>query len=334
MEMNTRLQVEHPVTECITGEDLVEWQLRVASGEKLPKAQHELSISGHALEARLYAENPASGFLPSTGPLTHFELPEHVRIDTGVARGAAVTPFYDPMIAKLIVHAPTRPLAAAKLARACAEVEVWPVKTNAAFLSRAAAHPEFVAARIDTGFIEKHLAELVPTHEPSDEVFTAAARARLAAYRQADDVWGSALGFRLNAEPSVNVEVQSGAARKLVDLTERGTATLHFATVGHEMVVFEHGAAFAFTEPVSLAAVGGAASDGAIRAPMPGKIIAVSVAEGDAVVSGQALITVEAMKMEHTLAAPFDGRAEGVSHKVGDQVAEGTILLRITRGTP
>jgi 3-methylcrotonyl-CoA carboxylase alpha subunit len=220
------------------------------------------------------------------------------------------------------------------LARACAEVEVWPVKTNAAFLSRAAGHPEFVAARIDTGFIEKHLAELVPAHERSDEVFTAAARARLAAYHQSDDVWGSAIGFRLNAEPSVNVEVQSGAERKWVNLKDSGTTTLHFATLGEETVVFEHGAGFAFTEPESLAAVGGASSDGAIRAPMPGKIIAVTVAEGDTVASGQALITVEAMKMEHTLAAPFDGRAEGVNQKVGDQVAEGTILLRITRGTP
>ena len=144
MEMNTRLQVEHPVTECITGVDLVEWQLRVASGERLPKAQHELAFQGHAMEARLYAENPETGFLPSTGALTHFRLPAGVRVDTGVEQGGAVTPFYDPMIAKLIVHAPSRRAAAAKLASACAEVEVWPVKTNAAFLARAASHPEFV----------------------------------------------------------------------------------------------------------------------------------------------------------------------------------------------
>jgi 3-methylcrotonyl-CoA carboxylase alpha subunit len=332
MEMNTRLQVEHPVTESITGVDLVEWQLRVASGERLPKAQHELAIQGHAMEARLYAENPATGFLPSTGPLAHFRMPSGIRVDTGVEQGGAVTPFYDPMIAKLIVHAPSRRAAAAKLATACAEVEVWPVKTNAGFLARAASHSEFVAGHIDTGFIEKHIAELVPPPEPPAEVFVAAARARLDAYRELTSPWGAVNGFRLNAEAKLQVEVQTGTERQIVAVDEARSPALRSARVGAETIVFERGDAFAFNEPQSLASSAGAAADGAIRAPMPGRIIAVQIADGAAVVKGQALVTMEAMKMEHTLTAPFDGLAAGVIHKLGDQVTEGSVLLRITRG--
>jgi 3-methylcrotonyl-CoA carboxylase alpha subunit len=319
------------VTECITGVDLVEWQLRVASGEQLPRAQHELSIQGHAMEARLYAENPASGFLPSTGPLTHFRMPSGIRVDAGVERGGAVTPYYDPMIAKLIVHAPSRRAAAAKLATACAEVEVWPVKTNAAFLARAASHPEFVAGHIDTGFIEKHAADLVPAAEPSTEVLVAAAHARLAEYREPETAWGAATGFRLNAAARLQVEVQIGTERQIVSLGDASRTTLRSARVGSETVVFDRGHAFAFNEPQSLASSAGAAGDGAILAPMPGRILAVQLADGASVVKGQALVTMEAMKMEHTLTAPFDGLASGLVHKVGDQVSEGTVLLRITR---
>ena len=337
MEMNTRLQVEHPVTELITGVDLVEWQLRVASGERLPKAQHELTIQGHALEARLYAENPATGFLPSTGPLTHFRLPNGVRgvrIDTGVEQGDEVTPFYDPMIAKLIVHAPARHAAARKLAAACAAVEVWPVKTNAAFLTRAASHPEFVAGRIDTSFIEKHLAELVPPADAPAEVWAAAARARLEEYRAPANVrgvWGAAQGFRVNADATLVVEAQSGTERRLVKLDDSRRASLTSTKVGLDTLVFERGQAYVFNEPQALASSASAASDGDIRAPMPGRILAVQVADGAAVVKGQALVTVEAMKMEHTLTAPFAGRAAGVVHKVGDRVSEGAVLLRITQ---
>ena len=166
MEMNTRLQVEHPVTEMITGQDLVEWQLRVAAGEPLPLTQDELTISGAAMEARLYAENPATGFLPSTGPLTHFRLPGDVRIDTGVAEGGEVSAFYDPLIAKLIVHRPTRSAAAMALAEACRRVEVWPVKTNAAFLARTLADADFIAGRVETGFIPARIEQLVPVSDP------------------------------------------------------------------------------------------------------------------------------------------------------------------------
>ena len=330
MEMNTRLQVEHPVTEAITGVDLVEWQLLVAAGEPLPRKQSELTITGHAMEARLYAENPATGFLPSTGPLTHFRLPQGIRVDTGVEQGAAVTPFYDPMIAKLIVHAGTRRAAAAKLAAACAEVEVWPVKTNAAFLSRAAANPDFVAGHIDTGFIEAHLEQLVPTAEPSAAVLASAAQFRLDSYDAPVTPWGAAQGFRLNAEPRVQVELQAGSERHRVDLHAAPVENLSSVKLGEEIVVFDRGLAFAFTEPQSAASVSSVA-DGSIRAPMPGRIIAVSIADGAAVGKGQALIVMEAMKMEHTLTAPFDGTAEGLAHAVGEQVSEGTVLLRIVR---
>jgi acetyl/propionyl-CoA carboxylase alpha subunit len=161
MEMNTRLQVEHPVTEMVTGQDLVEWQLLVASGEPLPLEQDEITLDGWAMEARLYAENPATGFLPSTGKLTHFRLPEgDVRVDSAVEEGGEVTPFYDPMIAKLIAHGVDREDAAQRLAEACRLVEVWPVKTNAAFLAKCASHPDFVDGAVDTGFIEARLDEL------------------------------------------------------------------------------------------------------------------------------------------------------------------------------
>ena len=331
MEMNTRLQVEHPVTEAITGIDLVEWQLRVASGEKLPRRQSELTITGHAMEARLYAENPASGFLPSTGPLTHFRLPKGIRIDTGVEQGAAVTPFYDPMIAKLIVHADSRRSAAAKLSAACAEVEVWPVKTNAAFLARAAANPDYVSGQIDTGFIEAHIDQLVPAPQLSEAVLAAAARCRLDEYNAPATPWGAATGFRLNAEPRVQVELQAGSERPIVDVGAKVAGNpVSCVKIGGEYVVFDRGNAVAFTEPQSLAA-GGSVGDGAIRAPMPGRIIAVQVADGAAVSKGQPLVVLEAMKMEHTLTAPFDGTVTGLSLSVGSQVTEGSMLLQVTR---
>ena len=168
MEMNTRLQVEHPVTEEITGVDLVEWQLRVASGEALPKRQDELSINGWAIEARLYAEDPAKGFLPSVGRLEHFDLGGDGRIETGVEEGDEISPFYDPMIAKLVARGDDRDEAIAGLADILDEIEVWPVRTNAGFLFNALLHPAFGAADLDTGFIERNIDDLVPDPEPDD----------------------------------------------------------------------------------------------------------------------------------------------------------------------
>ncbi len=328
MEMNTRLQVEHPVTEMITGQDLVEWQLRVASGEPLPRRQDQLSINGWAMEARLYAENPSNGFLPSTGPLHRLKLPRGIRVDSGVEEGGEVSPFYDPMIAKLIVAAPSRQATAAKLAQAAARVEVWPVRTNAAFLALAAADPDFVAGHIDTGFIERHAERLVPSGEPSTAVQQAAARALLPA---ADGVWSSITGFRANAAPDCRVAVEIAGDTHLVTLTEE-TPRARDMTVGGERLLFMAGEAWPFELPrADHAGGGGAVSDGTLTAPMPGKVIAVEVAEGDHVTKGQKLLVLEAMKMEQAMLAPFNGVVVELKARVGGQVAEGTALVRVEK---
>ena len=328
MEMNTRLQVEHPVTEAITGQDLVEWQLRVASGEPLPKRQEELSINGWAMEARLYAENPLSGFLPSTGPLERLRFPPDVRVDSGVEEGGEVTPYYDPMIAKLIVHAPTRAAAAGKLGDAAGGTEVWPVKTNAAFLARAARHPDFVAARIDTGFIERHIDALVPPPEPSASVLTRAARSILPPV--SGDPWSGLTGFRTNAAPDLRAEVCVSGQLHLVTL--EAPAATSIAALDGGNVLFLNGEAWQFSRPRAADIAGGdTLSDGAIVAPMPGRIASVAVSTGDAVIKGQRLLVLEAMKMEQGLIAPFDGIVAEIKAMEGAQVSEGALLARIEK---
>ena len=217
MEMNTRLQVEHPVTEAITGQDLVEWQLRVAAGEPLPMHQQQLAIDGCAMEARLYAENPETGFLPSPGSLKHLRFPAGVRVDSGFEEGGEVSAHYDPMIAKLITHHPTREGAAAALAEACGAVQVWPVKTNAAFLARALRHPRFLAGDIDTGFIERHKDDLVPAATPSKAVLEAAANAMLSV--DTNTPWGALTGFRVAGPPERRVRVEVAASTQVIELT-------------------------------------------------------------------------------------------------------------------
>jgi acetyl/propionyl-CoA carboxylase alpha subunit len=324
MEMNTRLQVEHPITEEITGLDLVEWQLRVACGEPLPLTQGEIPLDGWAMEARLYAENPATGFLPSTGPLDRFVLPQGVRIETGVEQGGAISPFYDPMIAKLVAHAATREAAAAKLAQACRAVQVWPVRTNAGFLARCLSEPDFVAGRVDTGFIERHLERLLPPAEPPEAVIRAAAAARLP--QPSGDPWSALAGFRANGEAKVSAAVQAGDRVWRVELQPGETSALPVFRDGADIVVFDVGDAFAFTAPRPQGLDEDEAGDGRVVSPMPGRIVAVHAAEGDRVAKGQVLVTLEAMKMEHSLTAPFDGKVERLSVKVGDQTAEGVIL--------
>ncbi len=330
MEMNTRLQVEHPVTETITGQDLVEWQLRVASGEPLPLKQSELKITGHAMEARLYAENPATGFLPSTGPLTHFRMPANVRVDSAVEEGGEVSPFYDPMIAKVIASGPTRAEAAARLGAACGEVEVWPVRTNAGFLRRALADEDFIAGKIDTAFIEQRLERLVPKTEPSSSVLQAAARARLAANPHAGSPspWSRLRGFRLSGEPHTHVRLRAGANTFDVEV-EAHAPMLHGRMVGDDIVVFDGGDAHAFAIAAIHATDGAGAGSGSIVSPMPGKVISVKVKAGDAVTKGQALLILEAMKMEHTLTAPFDGKVASLNASEGGQAVEGTVLAVI-----
>jgi propionyl-CoA carboxylase alpha chain/3-methylcrotonyl-CoA carboxylase alpha subunit len=358
MEMNTRLQVEHPVTEMVTGQDLVEWQLLVASGEPLPLSQDEITLDGWAMEARLYAENPATGFLPSTGPLTHFRLPEgDVRVDSAVEEGGEVSPFYDPMIAKLIAHGVDREDAAARLAEACRLVEVYPVKTNAAFLARCASHPDFIDGAIDTGFIEARLDELT-AREFSDAPTLAAIGQRLEAFMEADtpkaDVWNGGpsrlLGFRMNA-PRAAMHLPMSVDGKTVPLrvalaggagddwswditVEDGRAlddvdVLPAAFGGDPLYVFEGGDVREFDFTSKVGAVHVSVSDGVVLSPMPGKIVSVAVEAGQAVVKGQTLLTLEAMKMEHALAAPFDGVVAELSATAGGQVSEGVVLARL-----
>jgi 3-methylcrotonyl-CoA carboxylase alpha subunit len=329
MEMNTRLQVEHPVTEAITGQDLVEWQLRVASGEELPLRQTQLGIDGWAMEARLYAENPATGFLPSVGPLDRLRFPHGVRVDSGVEEGGEVGAFYDPMIAKLIVHAATRSQAASKLATAARGTQVWPVRTNAAFLASAASHPDFVAGRIDTGFIARHLEALVGDPEPSVPVRQAAAAAMLPA--PSGEPWTALAGFRANADASKQIEVEIGGRPYLVDLSDFAAGGGEVAELGFDRVLFHNGDAWSFGAPRAEHAVGSAVGDGAILSPMPGRVIAVAVAEGAAVTKGQRLVVLEAMKMEMALVAPFEGTVSELRAREGAQVPEGMLLVRIEK---
>jgi len=335
MEMNTRLQVEHPVTEAVTGIDLVEWQLRVAAGEPLPLRQDQIALAGHAIEARLYAEDPAHGFLPSVGPLTHLRLPDLVRVDAGVAEGGAVTPFYDPMIAKLIAHADTREAAAARLAAAARSVEVWPVKTNAAFLARCAADSDFVAGRIDTGFIEARLGALIA---PARAAIPPGAVARLAlgqeeaARLETPSPWdplGPATGFRLNQPPTRTARVYADGAPVEVAF-DFAAPPAGIELPEGDIVVFADGAATRLSAHRPLdAGAAGALLDGAVLTPMPGRIVAVAVTEGEVVAAGQTLVVLEAMKMEHALTAPAEGRVKELRVAVGDQVAEGTIAARL-----
>ena len=328
MEMNTRLQVEHPVTEEITGQDLVEWQLRVASGEPLPKKQDELSITGHAIEARLYAEDPAKGFLPSVGRLEHFDLGEDGRIETGVEEGDAISPFYDPMIAKLIAVGETREEAVDELAAILDDAEVWPVRTNAGFLFNALLDGDFGSGRIDTGFIERKLDELVPQPEPDEAIWRAAA-AVASAEEEGDPLAGLA-GFRLNARETAAVPLgRHGEFRAVALDDEQPMAAASGFRDDERVVVFYEGQAYEFERSARGSGLGAGASDGAIVAPMPGKVTSVDVSQGDKVAKGQRLLTLEAMKMEHGLVAPFDGVVVELNTKASAQVSEGTVLAKI-----
>ncbi|MEO7655203.1 MAG: acetyl/propionyl/methylcrotonyl-CoA carboxylase subunit alpha [Sphingomicrobium sp.] len=328
MEMNTRLQVEHPVTEEITGVDLVEWQLSVASGEKLPKSQDELSITGHAIEARLYAEDPAKGFLPSVGRLDHFDLGEEGRIETGVEEGDDISPFYDPMIAKLIAHGEDRDEAIGLLAAILDGVEVWPVKTNAGFLFNALLDEDFGAARLDTGFIERNLDALVPGPEPDAAMWRGAAAVAVA-LPEDEDVLSELSGFRMNAAPAARVALGRGGEFRMIALDgDHPMAAVSGFRDEERVVVFYEGQAYEFAL-TARGIVGHGAHDGDILAPMPGKVTAVEVAAGDTVTKGQRLLTLEAMKMEHGMTAPFDGTVIELSAEAGQQVAVDAVLARI-----
>ena len=323
MEMNTRLQVEHPVTEEITGVDLVEWQLRVASGETLPKRQGELSINGWAMEARLYAENPATGFLPSIGTLDHLALPEELRIDTGVEQGGEVSPFYDPMIAKLIAWGETRDEAIDLLRDGIDGTEVWPVKTNAGFLGRLLDLDEFGLGDVDTGLIAREVDDLVHPSEPEPEELVEAA-ALLCASPSNGPV-SAILGFRLNAPPRAEARLLDDAGNIHLVAFDEVAADEPTADV----LAFTDGFARRYVLDEPRGSGHSAAGDGVILSPMPGRIIAVDVKSGDTVTRGQKLVTLEAMKMEHSLTAPFDGTVAELNAEVGAQVQVEALLVRI-----
>jgi 3-methylcrotonyl-CoA carboxylase alpha subunit len=333
MEMNTRLQVEHPVTEEITGVDLVEWQLRVASGEALPKRQDELSINGWAMEARLYAEDPAKGFLPNVGKLERYNLPdEEIRVDPGVEQWSTVSPHYDPMIAKLIVHADDREDAIYELLEALRGTVVWPVKSNAGFLYRTADSEQFRSGDVTTGFIAEQGEALIPPLEPDAELLGQAGRRLVEAFssKNLHSRENELLeGFRLNRRPNSKLLLQSGSIQyPLEKVPDFGGHTYSSAYNAESALVTKDGNSFVVGLPrfnFSAAALG----SGSILSPMPGRIIAVDVTQGQSVTKGQKLLTLEAMKMEHSLVAPFDGVVAELNAQTGAQVQVEALLVRI-----
>jgi 3-methylcrotonyl-CoA carboxylase alpha subunit len=359
MEMNTRLQVEHPVTEMITGHDLVEWQLRVAAGAALPVTQSDLSINGHAVEARIYAEDPAKGFLPQIGRLHRLHLPTvHARVDSGVREGDSVTPHYDPMIAKIIAHGATRSEALTRLGDALASAQVAGCTTNAAFLARLIAQPDFVAGKMDTGLIDRELAALTAPLPPLRAAPALAAIALLGLDRAGGPAFAATDGFRLwgpedrtvtltadDDDAALTLSVLGGGAFDVGDAEGRFALTLSggayaidggprrsvtLARSGASITVLTHGRAAVFTLPDPLDQAGeGAAAGDVVIAPMPGLVKLVSIKAGDTVEAGTPLIVMEAMKMEHRLTAPRAGMVQELLCAEGSQVDDGAILLRL-----
>ncbi len=345
MEMNTRLQVEHPVTEMITGLDLVEWQLRIASGEPLPLRQDEITLRGHAIEARIYAEDPTHDFLPSIGVLTHLSMPAtsaRVRIDTGVREGDEITPYYDPMIAKLIVHADTRAAAVECMRAALAEFHVVGVRTNVEFLGKLMSAPSFRDANLDTALIERERAHVLPPVEkPPAATWTAAARAAIVRTRAGagSSPWNSFDGWRLGSRSTREVCLRTGdwerretidfASRRPHELAGPGYGVADRVVIAADGIhVFLDGRHFTFVvvDPY-LPAVESSDAHGGLTAPMPGRVLAVLVKAGDSVARGAPLIVMEAMKMEHTIVAPSASVVDKLLCEVGEQVREGAELL-------
>jgi 3-methylcrotonyl-CoA carboxylase alpha subunit len=374
MEMNTRLQVEHPVTEAITGHDLVEWQLRVAAGQPLPATQEQLTMRGHAIEARICAENPDANFLPATGTLHVARWPDHVsfmrsdeqpRIDRGFDEGDTISPHYDSMIAKLIVWGENRAQALARLDAALAQTHIVGLSTNAAFLRRVVKTTAFATADLDTALIERERAALFDHLPLPLECAAAGVIARELAHEAAlrdNDPWSRRDGWRMFGGATRRFDLDIGGARHAVTLhrLHDGALTLSVGeqrwpfsarALGHDrhdvqlgerrwmlavyaqgerITVFAPDGTLALQEVDALAHAGESASAGGrLTAPMPGKVVAFLAKAGDAVKAGQPLAVMEAMKMEHTIAAPRDGTIAELLYGVGDQVAEGAELLRM-----
>jgi 3-methylcrotonyl-CoA carboxylase alpha subunit len=364
MEMNTRLQVEHPVTEAITGLDLVEWQLRVAAGEPLPKRAEELRIEGHAIEVRLYAEDPSRDFAPSVGTLRHLAFPAGLRVDAGVRQGDTIPIHYDPMVAKLIAHGPDRETARLRLLRGLEATAVAGVRTNLALLRAVLAHPAFAAADLDTGFIARHAEALLPQAVAAPPAALAAAALRLlrdAAARDAADPhspWSLANAWRLNGEGWQDLVLGDGEAK--VTLRAHLGTTLRLdlpsgpaaiageawtgdavafsldsralrATVlreGEALSVILDGATHELRHLDPRAPSGqGESAGGRVLAPMPGRVLQVAVQPGDSVTRGTVLLVLEAMKVQMRITAPADGTVASVGARVGELVEDGAELV-------
>ncbi|KQW15597.1 biotin carboxylase N-terminal domain-containing protein [Streptomyces sp. Root369] len=349
MEMNTRLQVEHPVTELITGLDLVEWQLRVAAGERLPCGQEDITLTGHAIEARICAEVPSKGFLPSGGTVLRLHEPQGdgVRTDSGLSEGTEVGSLYDPMLSKVIAYGPDRATALRKLRAALAQTVTLGVQTNAGFLRRLLAHPAVVAGELDTGLVERVVDDLVSTDVP-EEVYEAAAAVRLEALRPRGDGWtdpfsvptgwrmgglGKPVGFPLGVSGLEPVTHHSRGTHTVTDdqvtVTLDGVRhTFHRAgdwvgRDGDAWQVRDH-------DPVAASLTrGGHAGADSLTAPMPGTVTVVKVAVGDEVAAGQSLLVVEAMKMEHVISAPHAGTVAELDVTAGTTVAMDQVLAVI-----
>ncbi len=365
MEMNTRLQVEHPVTEMITGLDLVEWQLRIASGESLPLRQEEIPLNGHAFEARIYAEDAEKGFMPAIGTLHHLSLPGHrARVDSGVREGDEITPFYDPMIAKLITYAPNRQSALNTLTSALSECRIAGCTTNIAFLHRLSRHEGFASGTFDTGLIDRELETLVRVETPDHELIAVAAMASCGLLTPSDslDPWQALRGWRQWSQAQqfthlqwrdrpITCRVISDAGNHLKVYIDEECLKLELLNIEanqvrlringhntslyllqHEQTVTLYRDAFPyiFSLPDQLSEEDeNAASEDNLVAPMPGKIVSVMVNPGSRIEAGDTLIIMEAMKMEHALAAPRNGTVDQLMVETGDQVSEGTLLLNL-----
>lgn len=353
MEMNTRLQVEHPVTEAITSVDLVEWQLRVAAGQPMPKSQAALTITGHSFEARLYAEDVPAGFLPATGRLAHLEFPEVARIDTGVRAGDEISPFYDPMIAKITVHGTDRAQALRKLERAISETQLVGTVTNLAFLRALTRHEGFARGEVDTGLIARDAAQLIGAPQPCSKSKALAAIAALGLERQ-----NPMQGFALWTPLTWQVQLVSGddaiSAEVTVTAPGRFSVTLPDAThiiettpalriddqqiparlwAGTEQAAVFWGNTYVFDLVDPLARVSDADVSDATLAPMPGLVKDVLVGTGDKVEEGTGLLILEAMKMEHRLVASRAGTVAEILTEPGAQVAAGDLLVRLEEDT-
>jgi 3-methylcrotonyl-CoA carboxylase alpha subunit len=338
MEMNTRLQVEHPVTEMVTGVDLVEWQLRVAAGERLPRLQDEIALSGHAFEARLYAEDAAKGFLPATGTLHHLRFPETARnasrVETGVRQGDAISPWYDPMIAKLVAHGSDRAAALAALREMLAATEVAGSTVNTAFLAALAADSDFAAGDVDTGLIDRKQEALTRVAPPSADIIASAMQAAAGtdSLPASDDPWSTLAGYAHFHPVAKTIHLTFGEEEIAARVSTRarvGTAHRIARWPGH-VTVFDGTTSYTFGVPDPLArAEGIGAGAGSVRAPMPGLVKVVRAGVGERVAKGQPLLILEAMKMEHTIAAPHEGTIAEIAAE-GAQVSDGTVLVRFT----